>query len=96
MESRRSARPTGARRIGMKKVLVSVLAVVFAVAMMSPALAAEWKGEVEKVDPAAKTITLEGKDYKAGEGVDLGAIYAGDDVIADVEGDTVKSIKKGM
>lgn len=78
----------------MKKILVSVLAVVFAVAMMSPALAQGMKGKVEKVDAGSKMVTIGGKDYKAGEGVDLGAIQAGDEVEFTAEGDTVKSIKK--
>lgn len=82
----------------MKKLSVVLVVVLSLCLVVSLAFAAEKKGTIKSVDAKAGTIVLTvdgGKDetLKAGKGVDLGKVKAGDKVEVMVEKDTVTSIK---
>lgn len=81
----------------MKKIAVVLAAVVLVVAFVSLSFAGEVKGTVKSVDAKAGTVVLtaDGKDMtlKADKSVDLGSLKAGQKVEANVDQDTLKSVK---
>jgi hypothetical protein len=64
----------------MTKVSGALVALALLLAAGS-AFAAEIRGRLEAVDPAAGTITVAGVTYRAPEGVDLAAYPVGDRVV---------------
>jgi len=80
----------------MKKIAVVLAVVVMVVSLVSVSFAAT-QAVVKSVDAKAGTVvlTMDGKDttLKADKSVDLGKLKDGQKVEAEVEGDTLKSVK---
>jgi hypothetical protein len=68
----------------MNRLVGGVMAGLLAV-WAGTAMGAEIRGQIEAVDEAAKTITVDGETYKIGEGVAATELVPGEEVVISYE-----------